>query len=63
MLDDTTIEYYEDKELLKNIYLCDIFRTDDEIPYFDLYFKNFICILKDSGIYMTQYQIKHFQFK
>lgn len=63
ILDDTTIEDYEDKSLLKNIYLCDMFRNDNRIPCFDLYFKIFISTVKKSGNLFIQYQIKHFQFK
>ena len=68
--DNTTIINYENKDLLKNIYACDIFRDDDSIPCFDLYFKVFyICVKRPSTIkenlnnIFIQYQIKHFQFK
>ena len=63
ILDDTTIEDYEDKILLKNIYLCDMFRNDERIPCFDLYFKVFISTVKKSGNLFIQYQIKHFTFQ
>lgn len=68
--DYTSIMNFDKHEILKNIYACDIYRNDDSIPTFDLYFKvlyGFASLPKYGSENIKNnfisYQIKHFQFQ
>ena len=64
MDDNTTIRKFENIYLLKNIYLCDLFRDDENIPTFHLYFKViYSCHISSYYTKYITYQIKHFQFQ
>lgn len=52
-------------ESLEEAFYCDLFRTDEDIPTFELYFKvnhlyNICSLLNEHGF---NYQIKHISFK
>ena len=64
MDDNTTIRKFENIYLLKNIYICDLFRDDESIPTFHLYFKViYSCHISSYYTKYITYQIKHFTFQ
>ena len=64
MDDNTTIRQFENIDLLKNIYLCDLFRDDEYTPTFHLFFKViYSCHISSYYTKYITYQIKHFTFQ
>ena len=64
MDDNTTIRKFENIDLLKNIYSCDLFRDSEHIPTFHLYFKViYSCYISSNYTKYITYQIKHFTFQ
>lgn len=64
MDDNTTIRRFEDIDLSKNIYLCDLFRDDKYVSTFHLYFKViYSCYISERYTKYINYQIKHFTFQ
>ena len=64
MDDNTTIRKFENIDLLKNIYLCDLFRDNECTPTFHLYFKViYSCHISSYYTKYITYQIKHFTFQ
>lgn len=64
MDDNTSIRTFENIDLLKNIYSCDLFRDDKYKPTFHLYFKViYSCNISKYYTKYITYQIKHFKFE